>query len=61
MIGISGETEAGKCQRVVGDQIDNAVGQLLVESVTPLALEVTLSVQQELQTRIEEVWNYRNR
>ncbi len=43
------------CQRVVGDQIDRAVGQLLVESVAPLALEVTLSVQQELQARIEEV------
>jgi hypothetical protein len=43
------------CQRVVGDQIDKAVGRLLVESVSPLALEVTLSVQQELQTRIEEV------
>ena len=43
------------CQRVVGDQIDNAVGQLLMESVAPLALEVTLSVQEELQARIEEV------
>ena len=44
------------CQRVVGDHIDNAaVGQLPVESVAPLALEVTLSVQQELQARIEEV------
>jgi hypothetical protein len=43
------------CQRVVGDHIDNAVGQLLVECVAPLALEVTLSVQQELQLRIEEV------
>jgi len=43
------------CQRVVGDHIDNAVGKLLVESVAPLALEVTLSVQQELQARIEEV------
>ncbi len=39
------------CQRIVGDQIDRAVSQLLVESVTPLALEVTLSVQQELQAR----------
>ena len=43
------------CQRVIGDHIDNAVGRLLVESVAPLALEVTLSVQQELQARIEEV------
>lgn len=43
------------CQRIVGDQIDRAVSQLLIESVTPLALEVTLSVQQELQARAEEV------
>lgn len=43
------------CQRIMGDQIDRVVGQLLVESVTPLALDVTLSVQQELQTRAEEV------
>lgn len=43
------------CQRVVGDQVDNAVGQLLVESVAPLALEVTLAVQQELQARVDEV------
>jgi len=43
------------CQHVVGGPIDKAVGQLLVESVTPLALEVTLAVQQELQTRLDEV------
>jgi hypothetical protein len=29
------------CQRVMGGHIDNAVGQLLVESVAPLALEVS--------------------
>jgi hypothetical protein len=49
------------CQRVIGDHIDNAVGQLLVESVAPLALEVTLSVQKELQTRIEEVDHLRKK
>ena len=43
------------CQHVVGGPIDKAVGQLLVESVTPLALEVTLAVQQELQARLDEV------
>jgi hypothetical protein len=43
------------CQRVMGDQVDNAIGQLLLESVTPLALEVTVHVQQELQTRLDEV------
>jgi len=42
------------CQHVVGEHIDKAVGQLLVESVTPLALEVTLAVQQELQARVDE-------
>jgi DNA invertase Pin-like site-specific DNA recombinase len=43
------------CQHVVGEPIDRAVGQLLVETVTPLALEVTLAVQQELQARLDEV------
>ncbi len=43
------------CQRVVGDQVDKAVGQLLVESISPLALEVSLAVQQELQARVDEV------
>ncbi len=43
------------CQRIVGDHIDKAVGQLLIETITPLALEVTLTVQQELQARLDEV------
>jgi hypothetical protein len=43
------------CQRVMGDHVDNAVGQLLVESITPLALEVSLTVQRELQARVDEV------
>jgi hypothetical protein len=45
----------------VGEHIDSAVGQLLVESVAPLALEVTLSVQQELQARVDEVDKLRKR
>jgi hypothetical protein len=43
------------CQPVVGDHIDHAVSQLLVESVASLALEVTLSVQQALQARKKQV------
>ena len=43
------------CQQVAGEHTDKAVGQLLVESLTPLALEVTLAVQQELQARVDEV------
>jgi len=42
------------CQSIPGKSIDEAVGQLLLEKVTPLALEVTLAVQQELQSRREE-------
>jgi DNA invertase Pin-like site-specific DNA recombinase len=42
------------CQRVVGGDVDRAVGDLLVETVTPLALEVALAVQDELAARAEE-------
>ena len=42
------------CQVIPGSGIDAAISKLLVEAVTPLALEVALSVQQEIQTRVEE-------
>jgi DNA invertase Pin-like site-specific DNA recombinase len=42
------------CQVLAGASIDDAVGHLLVEAVTPMALEAALSVQQELQGRWEE-------
>ncbi len=43
-----------KCQQIPGGDIDEAVGRLLVESVTPLALEVALKVQGELQERLDQ-------
>lgn len=43
------------CQQVPGAGIDAAIGDLLVEAVTPLALEVALAVQQELNARAEEL------
>ena len=43
------------CQHVMGEHLDQAVGQLLIDTVTPLALEVTLTVQQEMQARLDEV------
>ena len=46
--------DKGYCQRVSGYSLDKAIGALLVETVTPLALEVALSVQQELQSRWDE-------
>jgi DNA invertase Pin-like site-specific DNA recombinase len=42
------------CQRVLGGDLDRAVGDLLVATVSPLALEVTLAVQAELAARAEE-------
>lgn len=49
-------THGGKvCQFVLGTDIDAAVGALVVESFTPLTLEVALSVQQELESRAAEV------
>jgi DNA invertase Pin-like site-specific DNA recombinase len=42
------------CQQVPGAAIDQAIGELLVSAMTPLALEVALAVQQELQSRIDE-------
>jgi hypothetical protein len=46
--------DKGYCQRISGYSLDLAVGALLVETVTPLALEVALSVQQEMQSRWDE-------
>jgi len=42
------------CQRVLGGDIDRAVGELLVDTMTPLALEVALSVHDELASRADE-------
>ena len=37
------------CQRLVGHGIDRAVGELLVQTVSPLALELALKVHDELR------------
>ncbi len=42
------------CQKIPGASIDKAVGELLVEAMTPMAIEVSLSVQQEIQSRLDE-------
>jgi DNA invertase Pin-like site-specific DNA recombinase len=46
---------SGFCQVIPGRTIDEAVGQLLVESVTPMAIEAALAIDDELQQRGEEV------
>jgi DNA invertase Pin-like site-specific DNA recombinase len=42
------------CARIDGAGVDAAVGELLLDSITPLALEVTLAVQTELEARADE-------
>jgi DNA invertase Pin-like site-specific DNA recombinase len=42
------------CTTIPGGGIDEAVGKLLVESLSPLALEVALNVQGEIQQRLDE-------
>lgn len=43
------------CQQISGEWVDQAVGELLLELVTPLSLEVALTVEQELKARLDEV------
>ena len=49
------------CQTIPGANIDAAVGRLLVEAVTPMALEASLTVQQQLQSREDETERLRSR
>jgi hypothetical protein len=46
--------EPGVCQTIHGGALDDAIGDMLVETMTPLAVEVALTVQQELAARAAE-------
>ena len=48
------ETASAVCQRIGGVAIDRAVGELLVELMTPLTLDFALQVQDEFTARAEE-------
>ena len=43
-----------RCLTIPGHTIDRAIAQLLLDTVTPLALEVALTVQTELEARASE-------
>jgi len=43
-----------KCQQIPGVGIEQTVGDLLIEAMSPVALDVALAVQEELQSRLEE-------
>lgn len=48
------EHGAPLCQRIPGRAIDLTVSRLLLESMTPISLEVALAVQQEMTMRLKE-------
>jgi DNA invertase Pin-like site-specific DNA recombinase len=48
-----------RCQSIHGAAIDEAVGRLLLDTVAPMALEVSLNVQQEIEQRLAEAHSLR--
>ena len=42
------------CQRIPGAEVDRVLSDVLLELVNPVALEVALTVQQEVQARLDE-------
>jgi len=53
-VGEAIQSGAPRCLTVPGGGVDQAIGQLLSDTVTPLALEVALTVQTELEARADE-------
>jgi len=49
------ESASGSCQVIAGTYVDKTIGDLLLESVTPLQVAVTEEVFREIRTRKEEV------
>jgi DNA invertase Pin-like site-specific DNA recombinase len=49
------------CQRIPGAAIDDAISELLVQAVSPLTLDIALTVQQELQRRLDEADRLRHK
>jgi DNA invertase Pin-like site-specific DNA recombinase len=49
------------CQVIRGDAIDAAIGKLLLDTMRPTALELTLAVQSEIQERIDEAERLREK
>ena len=50
-----------RCQHIPGLSIDQAIGELLLKTLTPMALEVALAMREELAARLEEADRLRAR
>jgi DNA invertase Pin-like site-specific DNA recombinase len=49
------------CQIIPGGEVDAAMGQLLIETMTPMTMDLTLAVQAELEGRLEQTDRLRGR
>jgi DNA invertase Pin-like site-specific DNA recombinase len=51
-----GHTTRGEpnCQSIAGPPIDNTIGKLVTESMTPAAVELALEIRREIEARYEE-------
>lgn len=59
--GMSNATALPACQNIPGHTIDEAIGRLLLEVMTPAALELALAVQREVEQRFEETDSLRRK
>ena len=50
----SNHVDKSHCQSIPGYGVDDTIGKLLVEAMNPVALEIALSVENELHKRIDE-------
>lgn len=48
------EDGARTCQIIPGARIDAAVGDLLIQAMTPMAIDVALAVEQEMKMRLQQ-------
>ena len=51
---VSIENGGKACQVIPGADVDTAISKVLMEAITPAAIEASLAVQQELHSRLEE-------
>jgi hypothetical protein len=42
------------CQRITGEHVDTVVSDVLLQTMTPPALDLALTAQQELQSRLDD-------
>ena len=56
-----GQSAAPNCQSIAGSPIDEAIGALVVEEMTPAAVELAIEIRAEIESRQEEVDQLRRR